>query len=207
MAQCPPLNTPLVCPDRKLKNQLLALCWWFDSASTKFGFQRTWNRFAAAYDSAGIKISSVKTDLLHVSRNPNQCLLQLNGATQKPVYKFKYLGVAFTSDGRQDEELDIRIGKAIAIKRALYYSVAVRRELSKKQSSQFSKQSLSLPSYCISVWSRKFGNDWKNAIASASVQNEVSPKNQRSYIIHKMCISWDLKISRAATSPNWKISA
>ena len=59
------------------------------------------------------------------------CLLQLNGTTQKKVYKFKYLGVEFTSDGRQDEELDIRIGQASAIMRALHYSV-VKRELSKK---------------------------------------------------------------------------
>ena len=43
-----------------------------------------------------------------------------------------YLGVAFTSDGRQDEELDIRIGNAIAIMRTLQYSVVVRRELLKK---------------------------------------------------------------------------
>ena len=42
------------------------------------------------------------------------------------------LGVAFTSDGRQDEELDIRIGKAIATMRALHYSVAVKPELLKK---------------------------------------------------------------------------
>ena len=52
--------------------------------------------------------------MLHVSRNTNQCLLQLNGATQKQVYKFKYIGVAFTSDRRQNKELDIPIGKAIA---------------------------------------------------------------------------------------------
>ena len=36
------------------------------------------------------------------------------------------------SDAKHDKELDFRIGKAIAIKRALDYSVAVRRELSKK---------------------------------------------------------------------------
>ena len=37
------------------------------------------------------------------------------------------------SDGRQDEEeLDIRISKAIAIKKSLYRSVVVRQELSKK---------------------------------------------------------------------------
>ena len=74
----------------------------------------------------------MKSDVLHVSRNTNQCLLQLNGATQKQVYKFKNFGFAYTRDGRQDEELDIRIGKTIAIMRTLHYSVAVKRELSKK---------------------------------------------------------------------------
>ena len=56
----------------------------------------------------------------------------MNGATLKQVEKFKYLGVAFTSDGRQDEELDTRIGKASAVMRALHYSVIMKRELSKK---------------------------------------------------------------------------
>ena len=44
----------------------------------------------------------------------------------------KYLGVAFTSDGRQHEELDTRIVKASAVMRALHYSVVMKRELSKK---------------------------------------------------------------------------
>ena len=52
--------------------------------------------------------------------------------TEAGIYKFKYLGVAFTSDGRQDEELDTRIGKASAVVRALHYSVVMKRELSKK---------------------------------------------------------------------------
>ena len=72
------------------------------------------------------------TEVLHLSRNPDQCVLQVNGATLKQVEKFKYLGVAFTSDGRQDEELDTRIGKASAVMRALHYSVVMKRELSKK---------------------------------------------------------------------------
>ena len=54
-------------------------------------------------------------------------MLQLNGATQKHIYKFKYLGVAFTSDRRQSKELGIPIGKAIAIMKALHYSVVMRR--------------------------------------------------------------------------------
>ena len=51
----------------------------------------------------------------------------------KHVEKFKYLEVAFTSDERQDEELDTRIGKVSAVMRALHYSVVMKRELSKKE--------------------------------------------------------------------------
>ena len=46
--------------------------------------------------------------------------------------KTKNLGVAFTSGGWQDEELDTRVGKASAVMRALHYSVVMKRELSKK---------------------------------------------------------------------------
>ena len=79
-----------------------------------------------------MKISTAKTEVLHLLRNPDQCVLQMNGATLKQVEKFKYLGVAFTSDGRQDEELDTQIGKASAVMRALHYSVDMKRALSKK---------------------------------------------------------------------------
>ena len=68
---------------------------------------------ADAYDTVGMKISTAKTEVLHLSRNPDQCVLQVNGATLKQVEKFKYLGVAFTSDGRQDEELDTRIERLV----------------------------------------------------------------------------------------------
>ena len=50
----------------------------------------------------------------------------------KQVEKFKYFEVAFTSAGRQDEELDTRIGKAGAVMLALHHSVVMKRELSKK---------------------------------------------------------------------------
>ena len=78
-----------------------------------------------------MKISTAKTEVLHLSRNPDQCVLQVDEATLKLVEKFKYLGVAFTSDGRQDEELDTQIGKDSAVMRALHYSVVMKRELSK----------------------------------------------------------------------------
>ena len=88
-------------------------------------------------------MAKTEVPVLHLSRSPDQCVLLVNGATLKQVEKFKYLGVAFTSDGRQDEELDTQIGKASAVMRALHYSVVMKRELLKRQNSQFSKQSLS----------------------------------------------------------------
>ena len=101
-------------------------------SSPESGLQRALNSFADACNTAGMKISTAKTEVLHLSRNPDQCVLQVNGATLKQVEKFKYLGVAFTSDGRQDKELDTRIAKASAVMRALHNSVVMKRELSKK---------------------------------------------------------------------------
>jgi len=49
-----------------------------------------------------------KSEVLHLSRNPDQCSLQASGASLKQVEKFKYFGVVFTSVRRQDEELDSR---------------------------------------------------------------------------------------------------
>ena len=102
------------------------------------------NSFADVCNTAAMKISTAKIEVLHLSKNPDQCVVQVNGATLKQVEKFKCLGLAFTSDGRQDKGLDTRIDKARTVMRALHYSVVVKRELSKKrQSSQFSKQFLS----------------------------------------------------------------
>ena len=101
-------------------------------SSTESGLQRALNSFADACTITGMKISMTKTEVLHLSRNPDQCVLQANGATLKQVEKFKYRGVAFTSDGRQNEVLNTRIGKASAVMPVLHYSVVLKQELSKK---------------------------------------------------------------------------
>ena len=110
---------------------------WFCFLLQESGLQRALNSFADACDTARMKISTAKTKILYLSKNPDQCVLQVNEATVKQVEKFKYLGVAFTSDGRQDEELNTRIGKASAEMRALHYSVVRKRELSKKAKLSF----------------------------------------------------------------------
>ena len=42
------------------------------------------------------------------------------------------LGVAITSDGGQEQELDLTSGKATAVMRALHHSAVSKRELSRK---------------------------------------------------------------------------
>ena len=56
-----------------------------------------------------------------------QCII-LEGLEEK----FKNVGVAFTSDEKQDEELDVRSSKARAIMLALHYSVVLKQELLRK---------------------------------------------------------------------------
>jgi len=51
---------------------------------------------------------------------------QVSGSTLQQVEKFKYLGVIFTSDGRQ---IDTGIGEANVVLRELYRSVVTKREL------------------------------------------------------------------------------
>ena len=122
-----------LCHDWKLHiNRLLFADDLVLLSSTESGLQCALNSFADASNTAGMKISTAKTEVLHLLRDPDQCVLQVNGATLKQVEKFKYLGVAFTSAGRLDEALVTRIGKASVVMRALHYAVVMKRELSKK---------------------------------------------------------------------------
>ena len=148
--------------------------------------------------------------MLHVSRNTNQRLLQLNGATQKQVCKFKYLWVAFMSDGRQNKELGISICKVIAIMKALHHSVVMRRFSScetkiVKNKAKFSIfETVFVPSYLLlSLY------DHENSVMIERVRLQVQAskmrflqKSQRSYVTDKVHLSSDSKISRAAISSN-----
>ena len=64
-------------------------------ASLESGLQHALSGFAAACNIALMKISMSKTKVLFGS------------ASLKQVEKFKYLGVAFMSDEKQDKELDV----------------------------------------------------------------------------------------------------
>ena len=46
-------------------------------SSTEYGLQRTLNSFANASDTVAMKISTAKTEVLYLSRNPDQSVLQV----------------------------------------------------------------------------------------------------------------------------------
>ena len=88
--------------------------------------------FSDACLGVGMKINMAKTEIMCLSRYPVQCCLQTNVVTLKQMEKFKYHGVTFSSDVRQDNELDTCVGKASAVMCKLYQSVVLKQELCTK---------------------------------------------------------------------------
>ena len=58
-------------------------------ASSESGLQRALNSFAAACDIAGMKISTSKTEVQNLSRNPVQSSLQAGGVLLRKMEKFR----------------------------------------------------------------------------------------------------------------------
>lgn len=101
-------------------------------AQSTAGLQSALNQFQEVCTTYGMKINVKKTELMATSREPEQCNLHLNNEQVNQVKIFKYLGVQFSDDGKQDGEIDRRIGAASGILRSLNRSVVTKAELSKK---------------------------------------------------------------------------
>jgi len=99
--------------------------------SSQKGLQHAFDRFSAACDQAGTKISSKTIEVLCHLRRPRQCFWQVSGNALQQVEAFKYLGVVFRSDESLNKGIDTLIGKANAVLHELYCSVVTKRELSK----------------------------------------------------------------------------
>ena len=114
--------------------------------STQNGVQQALDWFSDACSVPGMKISkpTTITETMCLSRLPKQCSFQIDGVPLKQSEEFKNLGVSFTSDGRQNSELDIRIGKASAVMRQLHRSVILKWELCTK-AKLFSFRSVCVP--------------------------------------------------------------
>ena len=79
-----------------------------------------------------MQISTKKTEVMVLSRQKEECAVNVNGTPLDQVEKFKYLGVEFSNDARLDCEIDRRIGSASAILRSLYRSVVTKKEVSRR---------------------------------------------------------------------------
>ena len=99
--------------------------------SSSAELQRALDRFTAECTMAGMQISTKKTEVLVLSRQKEQCAVNVNGSPLNQVEKLKYLGIEFSNDARLDCEIDRRIGSASAILRSLYRSVVTKKEVSR----------------------------------------------------------------------------
>ncbi|KAK3516276.1 hypothetical protein QTP70_008643 [Hemibagrus guttatus] len=79
-----------------------------------------------------MRVSTSKSEAMVLDRKKVACTLQVGGEVLPQVEEFKYLGVLFTSEGRMDREIDRRVGAAAAVMRSMYWSVVVKKELSRK---------------------------------------------------------------------------
>jgi len=102
--------------------------WSCMRGSSQQGLQHAVDRFSAACEQAGKKISTKKIEVLCLSRHPRQCILQVSGNALQQLETFKYLGVVFTSDRSRNKGIDTWIDNANAV---LNCSVVTKRELSK----------------------------------------------------------------------------
>ncbi|XP_048009164.1 uncharacterized protein LOC125243494 [Megalobrama amblycephala] len=85
-----------------------------------------------AWELAGMRISTSKSEAMVLSRKRVACPLQVGGVVLPQVEEFKYLGVLFMSEERTEREIDRRIGGASAVMRSMYLSVVVKKELSRE---------------------------------------------------------------------------
>ncbi|KAK3535008.1 hypothetical protein QTP70_001967 [Hemibagrus guttatus] len=101
-------------------------------ASSGLDLQHALGRFAAECEAAGMRVSTSKSEAMVLDRKKVVCTLQVGGEVLPQVEEFKYLGVLFTSEERMDREIDRRIGAAAAVMQSMYWSVVVKKELSRK---------------------------------------------------------------------------
>ncbi|TWW56347.1 hypothetical protein D4764_08G0003340 [Takifugu flavidus] len=87
-------------------------------ASSARDLQRSLDRFAAACEAAGMRISTSKSEAMVLNQKKVEWLLRVKEGILPQVEEFKYLGV--TSEGRMEQEIDRRIGAASAVMRTLH---------------------------------------------------------------------------------------
>ena len=91
--------------------------------SSQEDLQASLDKFASACVEAKMIINTSKTEVMVLTRQATECHVQVCAAQLRQVNEFKYLGVMFSSDGRQDKEIDRRISQTGAAASQLWNTV------------------------------------------------------------------------------------
>lgn len=84
------------------------------------------------FQKAKMKISVSKTESMVIGRDSSVCNIKVNGETIAQKDHFKYLGVEFNSDGKQDREISRRLVSASIVFKNLEKLIITKKELSIK---------------------------------------------------------------------------
>ncbi len=101
-------------------------------ASSVCDLQHSLDWFAAKCETAGMKISTSKSEAMVLSRKPVDCPLRVGNESLPQVKEFRYLRILFTSEGTMDRETSRRIWTAGAVLRSRYHTIVMKRELSQE---------------------------------------------------------------------------
>lgn len=113
-------------------------------ASLYTDLQHALGRFAAECEVAEMRISTVSKAMV-IDWKRVKCPLHVGKELLPQVKEFKHHGVLFISDGKAEQEMDRQIVVVYMVMWAPLQSVVVKRELSCKQSSQFTSPSMLQP--------------------------------------------------------------
>jgi len=83
-------------------------------------------------------VSTSKSEAMVLCRKTVECSLRVGSKLLSQAKDFKYLRVLFRNEGKM--EMERRIGAASAVIRALYRSILMKRELSRKAKRELSRK-------------------------------------------------------------------
>ena len=72
-------------------------------------------RFSAECKAAGMRIHTLKSEAMVLSRKPIDCVLRVGNEFLPQVKDFKYLGILFSGEGTREHEIGRRIGAVGAV--------------------------------------------------------------------------------------------
>jgi len=204
----PPLkfleNIVILCFERRFSKQNSVIRWKSNISATPkfFAPPNFWAGYATGpryYVSPETQVKFMSLQKHNSPESQSSVRLQVSGNTLQQVEKFKHLRVVFTSGGRQNKVIDIRLAKANVVLREIYRSAVTQRELSNTANLSVFKSVCSVPH----LWSWILVDYWKRAISSVSGRDGFFAKILRRDTSWRSAQLWNsYNPESRATSPN-----